>query len=84
MVARIDELLQLQETIKAVYVDELVEEYIVSLSTATRHHEDVYLGASARGSLALYRTAQAWAAIRLSMPGDSAMASVSSTHWLDC
>ncbi len=64
VVARIDELLQLQETIKAVYVDELVEEYIVSLSTATRHHEDVYLGASARGSLALYRTAQAWAAIR--------------------
>jgi MoxR-like ATPase len=64
VVARIDELLSLQEAIKSVYVDELVEEYIVSLSTATRHHEDVYLGASARGSLALYRTAQAWAAIR--------------------
>jgi len=63
-VAEIDELLQLQQTIKDVYVDDLIEEYIVALSTATRHHDDVYLGASARGSLALYRTAQAWAAIR--------------------
>ncbi len=63
-VAQISELLQLQETIKEVYVDDLIEEYIVSLVTATRHHEDVYLGASARGSLALYRTAQAWAAVQ--------------------
>ncbi len=63
-VAQIDELLQLQQVIKDVYVDDLLEEYIVGLVTATRHHEDVYLGASARGSLALYRTAQAWAAIR--------------------
>jgi MoxR-like ATPase len=46
-----------------VYLDEKIEEYIVALVTATRHHEDVYLGASARGSLALYRTAQAKAAI---------------------
>lgn len=63
-VAQIEELLQLQQTIKDVYVDDLVEEYIVALVHATRHHEDVYLGASARGSLALYRTAQARAAIR--------------------
>ncbi len=58
-----DRLLELQEQIKEIYVDELIEEYIVGLSTATRHHEDVYLGASARGSLALYRTAQAQAAL---------------------
>jgi len=57
-------LLDLQEQIKSIYVDELIEEYIVSLTTATRHHEDVYLGASARGSLALYRTAQARAALQ--------------------
>ena len=56
-------LLELQERIKDIYVDELIEDYIVSLVTATRHHEDVYLGASARGSLALYRTAQARAAM---------------------
>ena len=64
IVAEMDELLTLQTAIKEVYVNELIEEYIVALVTATRHHEDVYLGASARGSLALYRTAQAWAAIR--------------------
>jgi MoxR-like ATPase len=63
-VAQIDELLQLQLAIREVYVDDLLEEYIVGLVTATRHHEDVYLGASARGSLALYRTAQAWAAVQ--------------------
>ena len=57
-------LLDLQSRIKEVYVDELIEEYIVSLVTATRHHEDVYLGASTRGSLALYRTAQARAALQ--------------------
>lgn len=63
-VAEIDDLLRLQQAIKEVYIDDLVEEYIVALVTATRHHEDIYLGASARGSLALYRTAQAWAAIQ--------------------
>lgn len=63
-VAEIDDLLRLQAAIKDVFVDDLIEEYIVSITTATRHHEDVYLGASARGSLALYRTAQAWAAIK--------------------
>ncbi|MGQ9926213.1 MAG: AAA family ATPase [Chloroflexaceae bacterium] len=63
-VADIEELLRLQRTITEVYVDDLIEEYIVALVSATRHHEDVYLGASARGSLALYRTAQARAAMR--------------------
>lgn len=63
-VVSIEELLQMQEAVKEIYVDELIEEYIVSLATATRHHEDVYLGASTRGSLALYRTAQARAAMQ--------------------
>lgn len=63
-IAQIDDLIRLQAAIKEVYVDDLIEEYIVALTTATRHHEDVYLGASTRGSLALYRTAQAKAAIR--------------------
>ena len=63
-VADAQTLLDLQARIKDVYLDELIEEYIVSLVTATRHHEDVYLGASTRGSLALYRTAQARAALQ--------------------
>ncbi|GIV97506.1 MAG: hypothetical protein KatS3mg057_2163 [Herpetosiphonaceae bacterium] len=59
-----DRLVKLQEQIKEVYVDPLIEDYIVSLVSATREHDDIYLGASPRGSLALYRTSQALAAVR--------------------
>ena len=62
-VTTVEELLTFQQAIREVYVDELIEEYVVAITTATRHHNDIYLGASTRGSLALYRTAQAWAAI---------------------
>jgi MoxR-like ATPase len=58
------ELLAAQEEIKNIYVDPSVKEYIVALVNATRAHPDVYLGASPRGSLGLYRTGQALAAIR--------------------
>jgi MoxR-like ATPase len=59
----VDELRQMQTAIKEVYVDQAVAEYIVRLVTATREHADVYLGASPRGSLNLYRSAQAFAAM---------------------
>jgi MoxR-like ATPase len=59
-----EELLEAQEAVKQVYVDDLIKEYIVNLCVATRDHPDVYLGVSPRGSLALYRTSQALAAIR--------------------
>lgn len=62
-VVDIDELLALQDEIKQVHVDDLIVEYIVALTTATRTHADIYLGASTRGALALYRSAQAWAAL---------------------
>ena len=62
-VVTVEELLDAQEQVKSIYVDDLVKEYIVSLVDASRHHPDVYLGASPRGSLALYKTAQAHAAI---------------------
>ncbi|MCL5958242.1 MAG: MoxR family ATPase [Chloroflexi bacterium] len=57
------ELIHLQETIKDVYVHPMVKDYIVALVEATRRHEDIYLGASPRGSLALYRASQGWAAL---------------------
>jgi MoxR-like ATPase len=57
------ELLDAQEQVKEVYVDPLIKEYIVSLVKATRKHPDIYLGASPRGSLALYNTGRARAAI---------------------
>jgi MoxR-like ATPase len=52
-----------QEGVREVYVDDLIKRYIVDLVSATRDHPDIYLGASPRGSLALYRTAQARAAL---------------------
>jgi len=59
----VDELLAAQQAIKEVTVSPEIERYIVDLVDATRTHAEVYLGASPRGSLALYRTAQARAAI---------------------
>jgi len=58
-----DELLGMQEQIKDVFVHDAIKEYIVALVGATRRHPDVYLGSSPRGSLALYRSSQARAAI---------------------
>ncbi len=58
-----EELLEIQEEIKEVYVSDALKEYIVALVGATREHPDLYLGSSPRGSLALYRTGQARAAI---------------------
>jgi MoxR-like ATPase len=63
-VVSVAELLEAQEQVKHIYVDPLIKEYIVSLVNATRNHPDVYLGASPRGSLGLYRTSQALAAIQ--------------------
>lgn len=54
---------QLQDTVKNIYVDDLVKQYIVSLTAATRHHPAIFLGASPRGSLALYRAVQTKALI---------------------
>ena len=63
-VAGVDELTAAQESLKAVYVDPLVKQYIVHIAGQTRRHPDIYLGASPRGSLALYRVSQAWAAMQ--------------------
>ncbi|MGD8632441.1 MAG: MoxR family ATPase [Anaerolineales bacterium] len=62
-VVGVEELLQVQTAIRRVNVSAEVMAYIVELVDATRSHNEVYLGASPRGSLALYRTAQAFAAI---------------------
>lgn len=62
-VVTVNELIQAQEQVKQVYVDDLIKEYIVNLINMTRDHPDVYLGASPRGSLTLYKTAQVRAAI---------------------
>ncbi len=58
------ELVKIQDLVKKIFVEESVREYIVRLVQATRTHNDVSLGASPRGSLALYKTAQAYAALK--------------------
>ena len=47
-----------------VHVDETVRDYIIRLVFATRRHKDLILGASPRGSHALYRSIQAYAALQ--------------------
>ena len=52
---------ELQEAVKRVYIDELIQRWIVDLVRATRELDVVAVGASVRGSLALERGARAWA-----------------------
>jgi MoxR-like ATPase len=58
------ELLGLYNILGDVHIDETLERYVLAIVRATRSHSDVALGASPRGSLALYKTAQALAALR--------------------
>ena len=62
-VVSVGELIEAQRAIRTVYVDDLVKSYIVDIVNATRDHPDIYLGASPRGSLALFNTTRAWAAL---------------------
>ena len=61
-IAGIDELINVQEEIKSVHVSDKIEKYIISIVKNTRENEEIYLGASPRGSLALYRLGQCRAA----------------------
>jgi MoxR-like ATPase len=58
------QLLQIQATVEQVHVGAAVEHYIVSLTAATRQHSQVQVGASPRGSLALYQLARAHAMVQ--------------------
>ena len=62
-VCPVEELREMQAAVREIYVDASVAEYIVRLVNATRTHPDIYLGASPRGSIALYRAGQARAAL---------------------
>lgn len=62
-VATGEDVIRMSEAIRQVYVSNAVKRYIVELSTRTRQSQDVYLGASPRGSLFLSRAAQARAAL---------------------
>lgn len=62
-VMSVEELLEAQTAVKAIYLDDKVKEYIVDLVRQTREHPEVYLGSSSRGALAIYRLSQARAAL---------------------
>lgn len=62
-VVSVEELVEAQKAVRTIYVDNLVKDYIVDIVNTTRDHPDIYLGASPRGSLALFSTARAWAAM---------------------
>jgi MoxR-like ATPase len=54
-----DDILRLQTRVRQVRVDDSLNDYILSLVEATRNHPEIYLGASTRAALSLYRAAQA-------------------------
>jgi MoxR-like ATPase len=58
------EILKMQETVRSIYASDDILAYIGDLVEATRHHNDIRLGISTRGSLALLRSAMAYAAIQ--------------------
>jgi MoxR-like ATPase len=68
-----DEIAGLQEAVRAVTVDDSINGYLLDVVEATRQSEDLHVGASLRGSLALYRAAQALALVegrRFVVPDD--------------
>jgi MoxR-like ATPase len=63
-VATADELIAAQQAIRTIHVDPRVRQYLLQIVHDTREHEDLALGGSPRASIALFRCAQAMAAIR--------------------
>lgn len=63
-VVTVGDVLEIQQALRSVYIAPAVKRYIVNLVQRTRDHKDVYLGASPRGSLGLFRASQAVAAIQ--------------------
>ncbi len=63
-VATAEEIIESQRAVRAIHVDEKVGRYIVQIVHATRSHPDIVLGGSPRASIALFRCAQAYAAIQ--------------------
>lgn len=62
-VVSVEEILAAQAAVREQTITDEIKRYITNLVDATRRHAEIYLGASPRGSLALFRTSQALAAI---------------------
>ena len=59
-----EDMIAAQETVRRIHVDPKLRTYITRIVHGTREHEDLRLGASPRASIALFRAAQALAAVR--------------------
>jgi MoxR-like ATPase len=62
-VVRGEDLPELQQAIWGIHVEDTLRDYVIRLATATRGHPDLALGASPRATFALFRSAQALAAL---------------------
>ena len=58
-----EEVIEVQQAVRRVTVDEQLINYTLAIVEKTRHHEFLSLGVSPRGSMSLYRAAQALAVI---------------------
>lgn len=58
-----EELIQMQQQVRQVHLNDALRQYVVDIAQATRKAEPLALGASPRGSIAVFRAAQALAAI---------------------
>jgi len=63
-VSSAEDVITAQDAIRSVFISPEIKRYLVEITQATRAHDEVYLGSSPRGSLALYRASQARAALR--------------------
>jgi MoxR-like ATPase len=63
-VGSVKELITAQDAVKQIFVADSIKRYLISLTRQTRGQGEIYLGASPRGSLALYRASQARAAVQ--------------------
>jgi len=69
----VEEVLELQHAVAEVYIDGLIQEWIIDVVRATRELDVIAIGSSVRGSLALERAARAWALLDgrdFVVPGD--------------
>lgn len=63
-VVQAEDIVACQQAVRAIHVDPKIQKYILQIVHLTRHHEHLSLGGSPRASIALFRSAQALAAIR--------------------
>lgn len=62
-VVSLEELVEMQQLVKEVYVQDVIKYYIVDITRQTREHKDIFLGASPRAAIALMKASQALAFI---------------------